>query len=190
MIQKARIRTAWKNRNTERSVAEFASALSAIVWRISLNAAKNLHQENFDYSDDSQRLGVVFEYVCFLCHVSDRLTYDRLDEEQRQAFITGLARESMRHYAENHMEILAVEPEAETLFQQFNHRSGSYAQTRFGDAGPEFDMYRLLGSGIQEIMGQSQTNRWVMDHVVDIDGPNSFDLFSKSFSKLAAASGY
>ena len=110
MIQKARIRTAWKNRNTERSVAEFASALSAIVWRISLNAAKNLHQENFDYSDDSQRLGVVFEYVCFLCHVSDRLTYDRLDEEQRQAFITGLARESMRHYAENHMEILAVEP--------------------------------------------------------------------------------
>ena len=43
---------------------------------------------------------------------------------------------------------------------------------------------------VEEIMGQSQTNRWVMDHVVDIDGPNSFDLFSKSFSKLAAASGY
>ena len=82
MIQKARIRTAWKNSNTERSVAEFASALSAIVWRISLNAAKNLHQEDFEYTDDTQRLGVVFEYVCFLCHVSDRLTFDRLDDQQ------------------------------------------------------------------------------------------------------------
>jgi hypothetical protein len=189
-MQKARIRTGWKNRQRHISVAEFANALSAICWRISLNAAKNLHQQDFQYDNDEQRVGVIREYLHFMIHCADRLVHGELDDAERETFVVALSRDCLRHYAQNSLEILGRSEPAGEQIEQLNATMGAMSRFRFENEEPGFEMYRLLGSRIQELLGQSQINKWVIDQVMDIDGPTAYELFRKSFDKLKRSSGY
>lgn len=189
-MQKARIRTGWKNRNRQISLEEFANALSSICWRMSLNAARNLHQQDFIYRNDGQRLGVIREYLVFLLHCADRLMFDSLDGDGRQRFLQSLAGDCERHLRENAREI-APELALERDWAAFaNGRMGAYAGTSFADRQPGYDMFRLLGSVILEIMGSDQTNKWVIDQVMDIDGPELFEVFLKSMDRLRRNAGF
>ena len=183
-MEKARIRTGWKNRSREITLEEFANALSSICWRMSLNAARNLHQQDFIYGNDHQRLGVIREYLLFLMHCADRLMFDTLEKAERGTFMQALARDCRRHYRENCTEITAGAERGDTFTEQANRRMGEYAATAFRDRAPGYDMLRLLGARIQEYMGEDQTNRWVIDQVMDIDGPEVFEVFVKSLDKL------
>ncbi|MBX2882528.1 MAG: hypothetical protein KTR32_21440 [Granulosicoccus sp.] len=188
-MQKARIRTGWKNKQRQVSVSEFANATSAICWRMALNAAKNLHEQDFVYDNDDQRLGVIREYLYFFIHCADRLSYASLSQEAREEFINTLSVDCRRHYIQNAREITGRQVDAENYTEELNQTAGGLAGLSFPDEGPGYDMYRMLGSRILDIMGESQTNKWVIDQVMDIDGPNAFDIFSKSFLKLKRSSG-
>ena len=71
-----------------------------------------------------------------------------------------------------------------------NQRGSEYAELNYGDDGPSYPFMRHLGYEIHQIMGESQENRWVIDQVMDIDGPEAFEVFSKSLVKLKRSSGY
>lgn len=190
LMEKARIRTGWKNRSREITLEEFANALSSICWRMSLNAARNLHQQDFIYENDHQRLGVIREYLLFLMHCADRLMFDVLDRAQRGQFMQALAQDCRRHYRENSTEITGGAERGDSFIEQANRRLDEYAATTFRDRAPGYDMLRLLGARIQEYMGEDQTNRWVIDQVMDIDGPEIFEVFVKSMDKLKRSSGF
>lgn len=189
-MEKARIRTGWKNRDREVTLEEFANALSSICWRMSLNAARNLHQQDFIYGNDRQRLGVIREYLLFLMHCADRLMFDALDPAQRGRFMQALARDCGRHDRENRTEIAPGTAPGDDFVGQANRRMDEYAATAFRDRAPGYDMYRLLGARIQEFMGEDQTNRWVIDQVMDIDGPEIFEVFVRSMDRLKRSSGF
>ncbi|MYD75665.1 MAG: hypothetical protein F4093_04300 [Gammaproteobacteria bacterium] len=190
MLQKARIRTAWKSRDRTVSVDDLANALSAICWRIALSAAKNLHQQDFIYADDGQRLAVIREYLFFLIHCSDRLMHDRLRQGDRETFVTRLSLNCLRHYAENTLELLERQPDMKEALDALNHVTSTLAGFRFPDQRPGYEMYRLLGARIREILGEDQINKWVIDQIMEVDGPEVFDLFDKSCTKLVRNSGY
>ncbi len=189
-MQKARIRTSWKNKSRQISVEEFANAVSSICWRISLNAAKNLHQQDFEYANDSQRLGVMGEYLFFFIHCSDRLLFASLSHAQRGEFVNTLSLHCKRHYLQNAREILPSDLVPDSFIEQLNEATSHMADTQFNENQPGFDMYRYLGNQIQQIMGHSQVNKWVIDQIMDIDGPNAYDIFKKSFDKLKRSSGF
>jgi hypothetical protein len=198
-MQKARIRTGWKKKGKSISVKEFANALSVICWRIALNAAKNLHEQDFIYDTDEQRIRVIREYLFFFIHCSDRLMYEQVDEHGRKEFVTALAKDGCRHYAQNSSEILGdtlptwLEKDQtvnEDYIVKLNETMGALAGFKFEESLPGFEMFRLLGARIQDVMGSSQTNRWVIDHVMQIDGPEGYELFKKSFDKLKRSSGF
>ena len=188
-MQKARIRTGWKNRNKQITLEEFANALSSICWRMSLNAAKNLHAQDFEYRNDGQRLGVIREYLVFLMHCADRLTVAALTPEERQRFMQALAADCQRHFRENSSEIAPGEDHEAGWVSFANDRMGAYAGTTFPDRVPGYDMFRLLGASILDIMGHDQTNKWVIDQVMEIDGPEAYDIFVKSMDKLRRNAG-
>ena len=193
-MQKARIRTGWKNKTRTISIEDFANAVSAICWRIALNAAKNLHQQDFIYDTDKQRVAVIEQYLIFLVHVSDRLMSKGFDQSERIRFMTELAVHCQRHYVQNHQEIMSDSTPLEQLKRQFidsfNKQSEALSLTKFGGEEPGYDMYRLIAANIQQIMGNSQTNKWVIDQVMDIDGPNCFELYAQSLKKLRRSSGF
>ena len=43
---------------------------------------------------------------------------------------------------------------------------------------------RHLGFEIQQLMGDSQTNRWVIDQVMDQDGPEVYKQIKRVFRNL------
>ncbi len=183
-MEKARIRTGWKNRQRDISPAEFANALSSICWRMSLNAARNLHQQDFVYRHDHQRLGVIREYLIFLMHCADRLAYEYFDTTQRNHFMQALALDCQRHVRENTTDITHGAERGDDFIRQANGRMQEYGNTAFHEGTPGYGMYRLLGTRIQAHMGHDQVNRWVIDQVMEIDAPEVFAIFRKSMEKL------
>ena len=193
-MQKARIRTGWKNKNRNISIEDFANALSAICWRIALNAAKNLHEQDFIYNNDHQRINVIREYLFFLIHCSDRLMHEQVNDDDRMTFITTLSKDGYRHLAQNSLEILSAaggyQPTMESYIESLNGTMNGLSSFRFEQNEPGYEMFRMLGARILAIMGDSQTNKWVIDQVMDIDGPETYEIFKKSFDKLKRSSGF
>ncbi len=183
-MRSARIRTAWKNKHREVSLEEHAAAVAAVAWRVSLNAAKNLHQHDFVYANDAQRLGVMREYLYFFIHAADRRMAQSLDEANRARFITRLSHECRRHYLENERDIVAAESPFNRFVDELNQRMDRYASTRFADNEPGHETFRTLALRVQDCMGHDQTNKWAQDQVMNIDGHEAFRVFSKALSAL------
>ena len=64
-----------------------------------------------------------------------------------------------------------------------NARGSDYAELSF-DATPGYDFYRYLGHQVLEQMGETQTNRWVIDQVMDKDGPEVYKQLKRIVRNL------
>ncbi|MDH3638201.1 MAG: hypothetical protein OES09_07020, partial [Gammaproteobacteria bacterium] len=108
----------------------------------------------------------------------------RHDAASRRSFVTTLAREVARHYQRNVEDIWGHGNHRNVFLETLNDRNAEYGNTRFSDQGPEFDAFRCLGDKVQELMGMSQTNRWVIQQVMDIDAPQAVKELGKAMDNL------
>ncbi|MDH3466016.1 MAG: hypothetical protein OES26_08915 [Gammaproteobacteria bacterium] len=181
---RARIRSKWRNKGTPVSIEANALAVSAAIWRLALTAAKDLHAHDYVYDNDRQRIGVITEYAIFLIHVADRYVFELWDSDQRARFVSNLAADITRHVQQNCAELFGAGDYREPFTANLNDRAAEYAQTEFEDSGPGYSTYRCIGAHIQEIMGESQTNRWVLDQIIEIDAPQTVRLLHKTMQAL------
>ena len=178
-----RTRNKWKKTGKPRSISDNAAAVGYIIWQLALNGAKKLHQEDFRYDDDTQRILVIEEYLIFLVHVSDRITFDDMSPPQRNEFISGVAAATARHLQRNKEDAVGRGTYRDDFLDKLNNRSADYGACSFPDE-PGYPMLRVLGSHIQLIMGTDQTNKWVIDQVMDIDAPDLSRQLCKSLDSL------
>ena len=68
--------------------------------------------------------------------------------------------------------------------EMLNERLDDYAGFEFDADEPGFEALRYFGDRVMRSMGISQTNRWVMDHVMEISAPELFEKISKSVETL------
>lgn len=186
-----RIRSKWQTKVPQTvSLEDNAGALAYVIWQLALGSAKNLHAEDFHYDNDEQRVAVIAEYLCFLVHVADRMVYSSLDDDQRQRFVITLVTETTRHIQRNKEDIMGRGDYRSAHIELFNQRSAGYAETSFDEQQrqPGFDMLRYIGQKVLEIMGSSQTNRWVIDQVMEIDAPEAVDQVRKALDNLFTTS--
>lgn len=182
---KMRIRSKWRrDRGKPVSLEDNAVALAYIIWQISLTSAKNLHAQDFVYDSDEQRLAVITEYLAFLVHVSDRLAHNDMEDATRERFIFTLAQEVARHLQRNKADIMGPGDYRSPFITLLNERMGEYAETSFPHNSPGFECLRCLGHKILRIMGSSQTNRWVIDQVMDIDAPDAVVHLEQAMGNL------
>jgi hypothetical protein len=180
-----RTRNRWRDGTLARSIEENATALAYICWQIALDRAKNLHREDFDYADDTQRTGVIAEYLYFLLHLGDRLVYKKLDESSRTRFVGTLARQTSRHYQRNLEDVFGHGQDYSREFiDVLNQRASEYSECSFDESEPGYQMLRGLGRHVQDLMGESQTNRWVIDQVMELDAPSAVLELKKSLDNL------
>jgi hypothetical protein len=167
-----RIKSRWHDDGQDRSIEEIAGALAFIIWRIAKDKAINLHGQDFVYEDDEQRMAVIVEYLIFQLQIADRLARDRigLDDDTRQALIIGLARKLAGHVQDNSQDILGPGDYVQPFVRRLNERGAEYSEFGYNDDGPSYPFMRHLGFEMQQIMGDSQENRWVIDQVMDKDG--------------------
>lgn len=181
-----RIRNKWRAKRP-RSVEENATAAAYIVWQLGLQFAKHLHEQEFDYESDSQRVSVIREYLIFMNHVTDRLAHSSLTEEQRQSFMATLVDRVARHYQRNTEDVCGPGDYRSSFLAEANNRFVQYAECHFENAEPGYAARRILAHAIQGILGMSQTNRWITQQVIDIDAPNAADQVRESITPLLSA---
>ncbi|MBF0255717.1 MAG: hypothetical protein HQL47_04500 [Gammaproteobacteria bacterium] len=169
-----RIKSHWHNDESDRSMADVGSALAFNAWRIAKDKAINLHGEDFVYADDRQRMGVIVEYLIFQVQVADRTAHQLLemDDETRRSLVVSFVKNLAQHLQDNSEDLFGPGDYGSAFIAQLNQRVNDYAEYNFTADGPSYPFYRHLGFEIQQIMGKEGENRWVIDQVMDKDGPD------------------
>ncbi|MEE9333530.1 MAG: hypothetical protein V3U65_05515 [Granulosicoccaceae bacterium] len=169
---------------TEKSLKDQASALAFIQWKTALNTAINLHAEDFRYDDDHQRIGVISEYLAFQIQLVDRLSCDFLADIEREILISEICRKVADQVQDNLEDIAGEGQYRPPFIALLNQRFTQYAAFDYKDGRPSYDVLRFLGYSVLMLLGEDQTNRWVIDQVIDIDAPEIVDQNVKSLNRL------
>ena len=183
-----RILDRWPARDHPVSIEENAGAVAYVCWQVALNSTKKLHVEAFDYRDDTQRVTVISEYLAFLIHVCDRISATQLQLADRERFVIKLAQLCAGHLHRNAEDVLGTGNYTETFIDAFNVRSKIYSQCAYGQDGPGYGLLRTFGAQIQQLMGEDQTNRWVMDQITEIDAQDAVDQVQQSMHNILGSS--
>jgi len=168
----------------EKSLDDQASALAFITWRHALNGAINLHAEDYRYDDDQQRVAVISELLAFQIQLVDRLGHGFLQDSEREIFINALCAKTADHMQDNLNDIAGPGNYRPPFIALLNDRFTEYAAFAYTDDRPGYDVLRFLGHQILQIMGDDQTNRWVIDQVIEIDAPELVDNVVRSTTRL------
>ncbi len=179
-----RIKSQWYDDDSDRSPKEIGGAIAFIAWRVALDKAITLHGENFVYESDQQRLAVITEYLAFEVQIVDRIIHDMLENEHRVELITALVMKLADHYQDNSVDLVGPGDHANQFIALFNERSSDYAEFNFSDEGPSYPFFRHLGFEIQQVMGERHENRWVIDQVMDVDGPEVYKQLARAVRNL------
>jgi len=166
------MKSRWHDDDAERSLDEIAGALAFISWRIAKDKAINLHGQDYVYEDDGQRFAVIVEYLIFQLQIIDRLALTQLElgDQDRQKLVVGVARHLAGHLHDNSVDVFGPGDYVGPFVRRLNERAAEYAEFNYTAEGPSYPFMRHLGYEIQQIMGESQENRWVIDQVMDKDG--------------------
>ena len=183
-----RIKDKWhesqRNRPTPKSLQDSAGALAFIGWRVALDRAQNLNREGFRYDSDIERVGVISEFVAFEIQVADRLAYEFLDDDDRELFINALGQRFADHMQDNLSDLGGPRNYRDAFIALLNERLDGYATLSFEGGEPGFDFLRYFGAKVLEVLGDDQTNRWVMDQIVAVEGPEVAEKIKKSVFNL------
>ena len=183
-----RIKSRWhhseRNEAQRKTFADSAGALAFIVWRLSVEHAREIHREGFDYASDRERVRVISEYCAFAVQLVDRLAHGRIDDEARSVLVTALGRRLADLMQDNLLDIAGPGEYRAPFVEMLNERLDDYARFEFDAAEPGFEALRYFGDRVMRTMGVSQTNRWVMDHVMAISAPELFEKVSTSVDNL------
>jgi len=184
VISVNRIRDTWHSGSGNTSIEDNGIALAYVGWQLALAATKNLHEQDFQYVDDNQRLSVLLEYLVFLAHHADRLTFEVLSSQEREHFMHSFIEASCRHFQRNAEEILGTADYHDQFVKLLRRRNSEYNLHKAPNGQPGYGLFRSFGSHIQARMGDKQTNRWVIDQVIDIDAPEATSSLAKSINHL------
>lgn len=169
---------------SEKSLKDQASALAFIQWRTALTTAINLHAEDFRYDNDHQRVGVITEYLAFQVQLVDRLSSEFLSDAERETLISEICQKLAEQVQDNLEDIAGPGQYKAPFIALLNRRFGEYAEFGFKDGELAYNSRRFLGHSVLMLLGEDQTNRWVIDQVIDIDAPELIDQNVKSLNRL------
>ncbi|MBT8420335.1 MAG: hypothetical protein KJO08_05665 [Gammaproteobacteria bacterium] len=183
-----RVKNNWhqsdRNRPSAKTLEDNAGAVAYIIWRLSLEGAKKLHGEGFEYLSDKERVGVINEFVAFLLQATDRLAFERMEDEDREIFINAAGRKLADQIQDNLLDIAGPGNYRPPFIGMLNERLGDYAMLSFDDGQPGYDFLRYFGDRVLKTMPDNQTNRWVIDQVMDLEGPFVFKKLKESVLNL------
>jgi len=178
-----RIKSKWNLKDRERTLAETGGAMAFILWRIAQQGVLNLENEGFQTDTNSQRLDVMGEFLGFLVHVADRMTAARLEQDERQEFITSLAMHLANNMQENRTDAEGKGEYREPLVNLLNERAVDYSEFSFSDNEPGYAFRRCFGDCVRTVMGEKD-KQWITDQVMDIEAPAALIPLNKAVRDL------
>lgn len=184
-----RIKTKWF-KGGERNAEETATAIAMTLWRLSDGAIDNLSKADYDIITPQRGFRVIAELACFLAHYVDRLIYERIDDEERTALITALAKRLAEIMEENILDFTGGQKDPEYDYQAgfidlLNQRNADYAEFEFPADRASFQALRFLSLQIREVMEDSDKT-WIQDQIMDIEMPDMMGTVKKQIDGFFA----
>ncbi len=180
-----RIKSHWFKGGQQKAPDEIGAAMAFILYRIGLNALKQLRQAGFDIAVGEQYFEFLTEFQIYLVQVADRIAYAHYQPEDRQTFTVALANRAAETQAENRSELLGgqASEHKSRFIERLNLRAGEYADFDYDAEGGKFAFVRLLAHCINAIVDQKDKS-WVVDQITAIEGPEAADMVEKSMRGL------
>lgn len=183
-----RVKNTWhqsdRNRPSEKNLEDNAGTIAYIIWRLSLEGAKKIHGEGFEYLSDKERVGVINEFVAYLLQSTDRLVFERLRDEDRGTFINAAGRKLADQVQDNLLDIAGPGNYRRPFIRMLNERLNDYATLSFENGEPGYDFTRYFGDRVLKTMPANQTNRWVIDQIMDVSAPYVMKKLKESVRNL------
>ena len=175
-----RLKTRWhrskrsdRNRegsSREKTQANLCSVVAINIWKLAKETFTRMEKENFRFREDTQAIDVIAEFCIFMLHITDRMIYGEVPEEDRAALINGIAKEIATTIDTNQLELLGPGDYRAEFIERLNDRLANYAECGFDDDGPAYDFLRYLAKNVSDIMSISD-DKWVLEQVMDIEAP-------------------
>ena len=155
----------------EKSLENLSSVVAFNIWKLAKEAFTRMEKENFRFREDTQAIDFIAEFCIFMLHITDRMIYGKLDEEQRGPLINGIAMEIAKTIEANQTDLLGPGNYLDAFIEKLNDRLANYAECGFDEAeGPAYDFKRYLAQSIAGIMSITD-DKWVLEQVMDIEAP-------------------
>ncbi|WP_428086531.1 hypothetical protein [Candidatus Thioglobus sp.] len=178
-----RVKSTW-HKTQIKTIEDIAGALAFNSWRITKNQLEDLINEAF-VVEKAQVFDVIQEYLCYLIQCVDRLTFDLLNNQQRQELIIALAKQSADYYHENKSERIGQGEHWQAFIKTYNLRSQDYADYEFKDGEPNYLFMRYFAQKIQKAMTAAD-EKWIIQQMVEIQAPKAFKAIKKSVNALVS----
>jgi hypothetical protein len=181
-----RIRKRFHAGGRERTMAELASAIAALSWKLAVDSIKRMREAQFDIDIGRPYFDYVVETMAFHAHYADRVAFDKLTPGQRGEFTTALAKRMAEFIEDNSgMLLAATEPGAcrRHFLEVFNAAGADYAEYSCDEKGPDFGFRRAYASRVREGMPEKDKT-WVYDQVMEIEAPEGVRAIRKTLDGL------
>ncbi len=172
------------HKEQERELKQIAESLAYNSWKFTLNAVRNLQDEQFYFTSKVEGMEVMTGMLIFLMQVTDRLVYEAMEPEARSQFIGAMAYRLLDIILDNYADLPEQGPERTDLVGLINERAIDYADFSYGEEGPSYHFLRYFGEKVGAIMGKDQDNKWVIDQMMDIEAPDAIDALKKSIEGI------
>lgn len=180
------IKTKW-HKPQNKTIEDSASVLAFNIWKIAVQTLDHIGDENFDFADNQARFGVLEEILIFLIQIVDRWSYTHHEDSERQNLIRALTLSLAFNLEENQNEWLGTGTYRKRFLELFNQRAQEYANFTFTEDQPGYQLRRYLGERIFCIMGENNSNRWIMDQIMDIEIPAALKILQRAWQGLISA---
>ncbi|MDX2495992.1 MAG: hypothetical protein QNK27_13595 [Desulfuromusa sp.] len=154
----------------EKTQANLCSVAGINIWKLAKETFTRMEKENFRFREDTQAIDVIAEFCIFMLHITDRMIFGEVPEEDRAALINGIAKEIATAIEINQIELLGPGDYRAAFIDKLNDRLANYSQCGFDENGPAYDFLRYLAKNVSDIMAVSD-DKWVLEQVMDIEAP-------------------
>lgn len=180
-----RLKTVWFKNAGGRSSAELASVLASTIWRLADNAVTNLSKWDCDIITPERGMRILGEMAAFLVHMTDRMLYGRVPEEERARLVQSAGKRLAQIVHDNIREMGADDgfDYQANFIDLLNRRAADYATFECAPDKPSFPLLRYLGLAVRELMLESDQH-WVADQIMDIQAPEALGFLKKTLDGL------
>lgn len=176
-----RLKTRWhrskrSERNREgssrpKSRQNLGSVVAMNIWKLAKEAFTRMEKEGYRFREDTQAIDVIAEFCIFMLHITDRMIYGKLTEEERSLLVNAIAKNLADTIEANQQELLGPGDYLQAFIERLNDRLANYAECGFDEEqGPAYDFKRYLAQNVSGIMALSD-DKWVLEQVMDIEAP-------------------
>ena len=180
-----RVKTVWFKNAGGRSSAEIASVLASTIWRLSDNTVSNLSKWDCDIVTPERGMRILGEMAAFLLHMSDRMAYGRMPEDERARLIQAAGRRLAELVRDNVREMFGDDgfDTKANFIDLLNRRAAEYSAFECAPDKPSYPLLRYLGLAVRELMLDSD-RPWVADQIMDIQAPEALGTLKKTVDGL------